>query len=110
MADEKRSLLREEIEADIESVFLNPDEFGEVHYIEGKPLVCILASDNTLPISGGYRLGISDAQIDLYVAAKDLKQKPAGQMLIVDTKQFQVDDWKVDMGIAHVKLSRSVGI
>jgi hypothetical protein len=110
MADKKKSLLRSEIESDIESVFLNPEDFGEEHFIDGKPVVCVLTSDNTLPLAEAFRPGISDAQIDLYVASKDIKRKPVGQVLMVDAKQYQVDDWMVDMGLAHIRLSRAIGI
>ena len=102
------SLLKEEIERDLAGVFLSEDDFGETHSIEGKSIVCVLSADQTLPLPGGYRLGITDSQVELFAKQSNLgfRKKP-GNHLMVNGVDLQIDSWDDDMGLAHIRLSKA---
>jgi len=103
------SVFKDEVTSDISSVFLNPDDFAEERMIDGKLVACILASDQTIPITGGYRIAITDAQQELYVRSADVPHKKAGGKMMIGTVAYDIDSWQEDMGIAHIRLSRAVG-
>jgi hypothetical protein len=102
------SILKDEIARDIKNVWLSEDDYGETHYIDGRPVKCVIDIDNTLPLGGGYRLGISDAQIELYVDASDFPvSKKPGEFMFVDKKHYLIDAWDNEMGLLRIRLSKA---
>lgn len=71
---------KEMLRSDISATFLNPDEFGEKHRLDGKP-VCILSDDIELLNREKYRKFVKDDGISvhqglIYVKASELAGMP----------------------------------
>ena len=99
---------KEELLEDINNVFLNLDEFGEEHIINGKPVICMLDDDALKLRQGSNELSISDSSLLLFAKKSDLPRKVVGDDLTIDGKIYIVDDWKVNLGMAEVVLHRNV--
>ena len=104
------SSLLDDLERDIADVFLNLDEFAEVHDIDRQPVACVVSTNEALPIPGGYAFGVASSGIVLYVAEGDLERKMPGQGLIVDGRNYVIDSWALDMGMYRISLSSTGGI
>ena len=118
------------VEADRRRTFLNLDEFGEKHTVEGKAIAAVL-DDNALKLDDQTIL-VADIQSSflrqhsmtrgvwtltiwtktpqrLAGVAEDLPaRRPAGEGLNVDGREYIVNDWSEDMGIATVALGQTV--
>lgn len=99
---------KEELLEDINNIFLNLDEFGEEHIINGKPVICMLDDDSLKLRQGSNELSISDSSLLLFAKESDLPRKVVGDDLTIDGKIYIVDDWKVNLGMAEVVLHRNV--
>jgi len=96
---------KEELKADIDNVFLNLDDFGEDHTIEGKPLICMFDDDELKERQGTNDLAVSESSQILFAKEQDLpKRKVAGDKLVIDGKVYVVDDWKVNLGMIEAAL------
>lgn len=98
---------KDQIERDINAVFLNQSEFAEKHNIEGKRISCMLAPDQALPVGGGYVLGVSASSVVLYAAETDLPDElEPGESLNIDGREYRVDAWDADQGMTSIKLTQ----
>jgi hypothetical protein len=90
------------------ALFLNPDEFGEEHRIDGK-MVTVVLDDNALKErQGGAELSVAESSLLIYAAVEDLPTpKAPGAGMNVDGREYIVDDWSIDMGIATVALRQN---
>ena len=87
------------VEADRRRTFLNLDEFGEKHTVEGRAIAAVLDDNALKERQGGQELSV----------AEDLPaRRPAGEGLNVDGREYIVNDWSEDMGIATVALGQTV--
>lgn len=101
------SAFQQMIQDDIRSVFLNLEEFGSLHVVEGKEISIILAPDQNISLSGGYRLGVAGNSITIYAAVDDLpKRKESGQALNLDGREYIIDKWNEHQGIAEILLNQ----
>lgn len=90
------------------SIFLNIDEFGEVHKVEGRNITVVI-DDNTLrERQGGAEVGVAESSLLLFAYVEDLPpRREAGESINVDGREYIVDDWSEDMGIAQVALGQN---
>lgn len=99
---------REMLDDDIKNVFLNVEEFGSEHFVEGKKITCIFDDEALRERQSGNELGVSESSMLLYACVNDLpSQKGAGEHLLVDGKEYVIDDWAVNMGMATIALSQT---
>lgn len=97
------------VEADCRNVFLNFAEFGEEHRVEGKTIMAILDDDALKERQGGQELGVAESSVLLFAAVKDLPaRRPAGEGLNIDGREYIVNDWREDMGIATIALGQNI--
>lgn len=97
------------IEADRRRTFLNLDEFGEKHTVEGRAIAAVLDDNALKERQGGQELSVAESSLLLYAAVEDLPaRRPAGEGLNVDGREYIVNDWSEDMGIATVALGQTV--
>ena len=97
------------VEADRRRTFLNLDVFGEKHTVEGKPIAAVLDDNALKERQGGQELSVAESSLLLYAAVEDLPaRRPAGEGLNVDGREYIVNDWSEDMGIATVALGQTV--
>ena len=101
--------LQGDVEADRRRTFLNLDEFGEKHTVEGRAIAAVLDDNALKERQGGQELSVAESSLLLYAAVEDLPaRRPAGEGLNVDGREYIVNDWSEDMGIATVALGQTV--
>ena len=97
------------VETDRRRTFLNLDEFGEKHTVEGRAIAAVLDDNALKERQGGQELSVAESSLLLYAAVEDLPaRRPAGEGLNVDGREYIVNDWSEDMGIATVALGQTV--
>lgn len=97
------------VAADRLNTFLNLNEFGEEHRVEGKTITAMLDDDTLRERQGGQELGVAESSLLLFAAVEDLPPKrPAGEGLNVDGREYIINDWREDMGIATIALGQTV--
>lgn len=100
---------KEMVTKDVRSTFLNLEEFGEEHRVEGKTITAVIDENALKERQGGQELSVAESSLLLYAAVEDLPaRRPAGEGLNVDGREYIVNDWSEDMGIATVALGQTV--
>lgn len=100
--------LKDEILFDIDNIFLNLEEFGEEHTIDGKKILCVFDDDALKIRSGSNELNVSESSLLLFAKESDLPRKVVGDDLLIDGRIYIVDDWKVNLGMAEIALHQNV--
>lgn len=87
------SVFKDAIKRDVKSVFLNTQEFGETHTINGKSVACVFEQHISAGLDGrevNFE-GVYVNTITLYVAPDDLDFRPVrGQYIKVDDETYMV--------------------
>lgn len=97
---------KEMLEQDINNVFLNIDEFGSKHFIEGREITCIFDDEALRERQSGSELGVSESSILIFANTKDLPSpKGVNEHINVDGKEYTVDAWDENMGMTQIALS-----
>lgn len=97
------------VRQDISETFLNPDEFGEIHRLDGKP-VCILSDDIELLNREKYRKAVKDDGTSvhqglIYVRASEFAGLPkTGRQIAIDNMKFIVDHAVSESGIYAITI------
>ena len=100
---------KEMVAKDVRSTFLNLEEFGEEHRVEGKTITAVIDENALKERQGGQELSVAESSLLLYAAVEDLPaRRPAGEGLNVDGREYIVNDWSEDIGIATVALGQTV--
>lgn len=100
---------KDEILTDIENVFLNLEDFGVIHIIDNKEIVCIVDDDALKIRSGSNELSVSESTLLIFLKESDLPtRKVAGDSILIDGRPYIVDDWKVNLGVAEIALHQNV--
>lgn len=99
-------MFKDMVNSDLENVFLNLDEFGEEHDIDGKTVVCVVDDEGLSEKQGGSESVISNAEKMIFAKSEDLPMpKGYGSTLMLDGVPYIVNKWNEDMGIATIILS-----
>ncbi len=99
--------LKDEIAIDNKKVFLNLDEFGTEHFIDGKKTLCIYDDESLKTRQGSNELSVSDSSLLIFAETSDLPpQKAHGEKLDIDGKIYVIDDWRNNMGMSEIALHR----
>lgn len=99
---------KDEMLKDIDDVFFNLEDFGEIHTIDGKSVVCLMDDDALKIRSGSNELSVSESSLLLFAKVSDLPRKVVGDDLLIDGRIYIIDDWKVNLGVAEVALHQNV--
>lgn len=103
------SSFKDMVESDIHSTFLDIDFFAEIHKVEGVPIALVLDDNALKEKQGGQDLAVAESSILIYAHVCDLpKRRPAGELLNIDGREYVIDDWSEDMGLATIALSENV--
>ena len=95
---------------DISEIFFNPEEFGEVHRIDGRPMTVIIDGFEVVERSKkqsekGRIDGIYQKQVLLYVSRKEMGSLPAiGRQLQLDGSKYLVADAIDEGGVFSITL------
>lgn len=100
--------LKDEIANDINNVFLDLNDFAEEHLVEGKKILCVIDNDTLKTRQGTAEIGIDESTLLLFAKVEDLPKRKKGGLLNVDHKQYMIDDWKVNFGMAEIALHQNV--
>lgn len=94
---------------DISNVFLNIEDFGEEHTIDGKKIVCVVDDDALKMRQGTNDLSVSESSLLIFAKTEDLPtRKVAGDTVTYDGRIYVVDDWKVNYSMAEIALHQNV--
>ena len=97
--------LKDEILKDIDDVFLNLEEFGETHTIDGKPVMCMFDDDALKIRSGSNELSVSESSLLLFAKESDLPRKVVGDDLLIDGRIYiyykNITDGVYDDGVTY---------
>ena len=100
--------LKDEIMNDINNVFLDFNDFAEEHIVNGKKILCVVDEDSLKTRQGSAEIGIDESTLLLFAKVTDLPKKKIGGLLNVDNKQYMIDDWKVNFGMAEIVLHQNI--
>jgi hypothetical protein len=98
------------VASDINNVFLNCDEFADKHQIEGATITCVISTDDTLPIAGGYALGVASGSLLIYCAIDAIEQKYPGEGLNIDGAEYVIENWNEQMGMWVITVNNTLGV
>lgn len=98
------SAFKDAVQADIRATFLNLEEFGDIHAVNGVPLPCVLDTDVLTeghPALEGVFLNV----LTLYVKTSDLPRRPVeGELLYLDGKMHIVRRVAEEMGVLVITM------
>lgn len=97
------------IQQDNKNVFLNPEEFGEIHNVGGKDLLVIIDENEQIERDKRYKNtlaeGLFKKQFLFYVMLEDIGFIPApGRMMTFDGNPYTVTDSTNEEGILSISM------
>ncbi|MDO5574432.1 MAG: sugar ABC transporter ATP-binding protein [bacterium] len=96
---------------DINNVFMNLDEFGEKHIVDGNEITIILDEDAYRKANSGIEMAVGEVSTMIYGKVADLpKRKGYGAGLTVDGREYSVNTWDEDMGMATISLFVAINV
>ncbi|UED76093.1 hypothetical protein [Brevibacillus sp. DP1.3A] len=97
------------------AVFMNPDEFGDMHNIEGKNITVVIDADTlkekSMNGASAYAThsGVMLSEFTMYVKCEDLDEKPwIGQRMTLDGELYLVTDVAETAGIYQITLGANI--
>lgn len=99
---------KQQIAADLDSVFLNLDEFAEIHRVEGAKIPVVVDNDQLNKLKKGQILGLVEADMLLMGKAADFPANlEPGRLLNVDGRELIITNSGEDMGLVEVALQQN---
>ena len=89
---------KEQIQQDLDTVFLNLDEFAELRRVEGKQIPVVVDNDQLVKLKQGQILGLVEADMLLMGKQTDFP---------VDGREMIVTNSGTDMGLIEVALRQN---
>ena len=97
------------ISADLRSVFINFEEFGEEYTVEGRKIVIVIDNDELKARQGGEDLAVAESSTLFYAVSEDLpRRRAAGESININGRECLINDWKEDFGISTVVLRENI--
>ena len=102
------SAFKEMMAAD-RGIFLNLDEFGEEHVVEGRNITAVLNDETLGESKKGEDIGLAAFDFVLYARVEDLPdQRASGESLNVNGRECTIVSWRTDGGMASIYLSHQM--
>lgn len=99
---------KEQIRQDLDTVFLNLDEFAELRRVEGKQIPVVVDNDQLVKLKQGQILGLVKADMLLMGKQADFPaDMEPGRLLNVDGREMIVTNSGTDMGLIEVALRQN---
>lgn len=96
------------VQEDIKNIFLNPEEFGEPHMIDGKEMTIIVDENELIEREKKTKTmaeGLHVKQLLIYVSKEDFGPEPlVNRLLELDGDNYTVTDVSSEMGIYAISL------
>ena len=104
-------MLKDDVAADIDEIFMDSEDFAEEHNIDGKSLLVILENETykerSKRQSSSYE-GFYGEVCILHVRESELGYMPVqGQRIVLDGKYFMVESCSNHCGILEISLIRN---
>ena len=101
---------KDQIKQDLSDIFLNLDEFADLHRIEGKEVPVVIDSDIMAKLSkiGDNRIhGMDEADMVIMGKASDLPENlDPGRLLNLDGREVIVVTTTSEMGLVQIAVDR----
>lgn len=101
------------IKSDVKNIFLNTDEFSEMHTVNGKPMAVQIDNNEQIEREKRYNQhmdGIYVKQILMYVSAEDYGPLPKqGTSVSLDGRAYRVEDAISEDGVYSITLEANRG-
>jgi len=99
---------KEQIQRDLDTVFLNLGEFAELHRVEGVQITVVVDNDQLNKLKKGQILGLVEADMLLMGRASDFPADlEPGRLLNVDGRELIVSNSGKNMGLVEVALRQN---
>ena len=99
---------KEQIQKDLDAVFLNLNEFAEHHRVEGVQIAVVVDSDQLNNLKQGQILGLIEADMLLMGRESDFPPNlEPGRLLNVDGRELIVENAGKAMGLVEVALRQN---
>lgn len=103
-----RKTFKDVLKQDVRRVFMNIDEFGEMHDINGQEILVVIDENELIEREKRIKRdegGLHRKQLLFYVAAEDFGSLPSpGKTLRFDGKQYLITDAEDEGGIYSISL------
>jgi len=98
---------------DIKTAFLNPEEFGELHTVNGKNMLAVIDNDGLSGMKGRanqHMDGIYSGRKLVYVQASNFGNLPTqGSKFVLDEKSYRIVDVVSEGGIYLITIEANRG-
>lgn len=102
------SAFKDMVARDLDTVFLNVDEFAELHMVEGKEIPVVMDDDRLTTLKKGQILGLVEADMLLMGKVSDFPaDMEPGRLLNVDGRELIVSKSSRDMGLIEAALRQN---
>lgn len=102
------SAFKDMVARDLDGVFLNVDEFAELHMVEGKEIPVVMDDDRLTTLKKGQILGLVEADMLLMGKVSDFPaDMEPGRLLNVDGRELIVSKSSRDMGLIEAALRQN---
>lgn len=99
---------KEQIQKDLDAVFLNTDEFAELHRVEGVQIAVVVDNDQLNKLKKGQILGLVEADMLIMGRESDFPADlDPGRLLNVDGRELIVANSGKAMGLVEVALHQN---
>ncbi|MBO5968605.1 MAG: hypothetical protein J6S14_08930 [Clostridia bacterium] len=99
---------KDQVRADLDAVFLNLDEFAELHRVEGVKIAVVVDNDQLNKLKKGQIIGLVEADILLMGKESDFPDDlDPGRLLNFDGREMLIVNSGKDMGMVEVALSQN---
>ena len=99
---------KEQIQKDLDAVFLNLEDFAELHRVEGVQIAVVVDSDRLDKLKQGQILGLVEADMLLMGKKADFPANlEPGRLLNVDGREMLVENSGENMGLVEVALRQN---
>ena len=99
---------KEQLQKELDSVFLNLDEFAELRRVEGKKIPVVVDNDQLNKLKKGQILGLIEADMLLMGKESDFPADlEPGRLLNVDGREMLVAHSGQDLGLVEVALRQN---
>lgn len=99
---------KEMVNRDIKNIFLNPDEFGETHIVDGREMTIIIDENELVEREKKMKTlaeGLHEKQLLVYVSKEDFGPEPLIKRLLdLDGICYTVTDVSDEDGIYSISL------
>ena len=97
------------VAADLVATFLDCDTFGQKCRVEGKTISIVIDTDELKVRQGGQDLAVAESATLFYARSIDLpRRKAPGSSLNINGREYIIDDWKEDNGMATIALRENI--